>query len=43
MRLRFPRRVRRHACDPQWFEPSPLVWFEVILAEIRAARRGLRP
>jgi hypothetical protein len=41
MRLR--RRVRRHAAEQTWFEPSPLVWFEVIIAEIKAARRGLRP
>jgi hypothetical protein len=29
MRLR--RRVRRHAAEQTWFEPSPLVWFEVII------------
>jgi hypothetical protein len=40
--MRLPNRVRRHPVEQEWFEPSPLVWFEVIVAEIKAARRGTR-
>jgi hypothetical protein len=29
--------------DPDWFEPRPFVWFEVILGEVRAFVRRGRP
>jgi hypothetical protein len=36
VRLRVPRRVRRHSAEQStWFEPSPLVWFEVVGREVR--------